>query len=51
MTPETMIRAIRALPDQAPPSAVNSHGFLGGLDYVTARVAALLDKPQKQAAG
>jgi predicted glycosyltransferase len=51
MTPEAMIRAIRALPEQAPPSEVNSEGLLGGLDYVTTRVAAMLNDPRQQAVG
>jgi len=42
MTPAAMIRAIRALPDQNPPSQAISSGLLDGLDYVTRRIAALL---------
>jgi predicted glycosyltransferase len=45
MTVETMIRAIRALPDQKLPSETMSDGLLDGLDYVTDRVAALLSCP------
>ncbi|KXF91272.1 glycosyltransferase family protein [Phaeobacter inhibens] len=41
-TPESMIRAIRALADQPPPSAAIPDGLLDGLDYVTDRVDALL---------
>lgn len=41
-TPEAMIRAIRALADQPPPSRAFSDGLLDGLSYVTARVASLL---------
>lgn len=49
-TPEAMIRAIRALAAQKPPSAAFSDGLLDGLDYVTKRVSSLLqDKPRKAA--
>lgn len=41
-TPEAMIRAIRALPSQPPPSAGRYPGLLDGLDVVTERVGALL---------
>ena len=41
-TPEAMVRAIRALADQPPPSAAIPDGLLDGLDYVTDRVDALL---------
>lgn len=50
MTPASMIRAIRALPEQNPPSQVISDGLLDGLDYVTRRVAALLTRKAEQAA-
>ena len=50
MTPASMIRAIRALPDQNPPSQVICDGLLDGLDYVTRRVAALLSNSTEQAA-
>ena len=42
MTPDAMIAAIRALPSQPKPSVSMSEGLLGGLDYVTGRVKALL---------
>lgn len=42
MTPQTMIRAIRNLPLQAPPSQAMQPGLLDGLDYVANRVNALL---------
>ncbi|MGR3760353.1 glycosyltransferase family protein [Roseobacteraceae bacterium NS-SX3] len=49
-TAEAMIRAIRSLAHQPPPSAAISGGLLDGLDYVTRRVAALLgERPQKAA--
>lgn len=44
LTPQAMIRAIRALPCQALPSAAMAPGLLDGLDYVAARVASLLDR-------
>jgi len=50
MTPQSMIAAIRALPDQPLPSQAISKGLLDGLDYVTRRVAALLTHRSKQAA-
>lgn len=50
LTPEAMIRAIRALPDQSLPSQMISDGLLGGLDHVTRRVAALLAGHADQAA-
>ncbi|MEK0162392.1 glycosyltransferase [Phaeobacter sp. JH20_36] len=49
-TPEAMIRAIRALADQPPPSAAIPDGLLDGLDYVTDRVDALLHKTSGKAA-
>lgn len=42
MTPEAMIKAIRGLPDQPPPSAHHHNGLLDGLDYVCERVQALV---------
>ena len=49
-TPQAMTKAIRALADQQPPSAAFSKGLLDGLDYVTRRVASLLqDLPRKAA--
>lgn len=51
MTPETMIRAIRALAHQKPPSAAFPDGLLDGLDYVTNRVANLLENVGQEAAG
>ncbi len=50
MTPQSMVRAIRALPDQNPPSHVVSDGLLDGLDHVTRRVEALLSGQSEQAA-
>lgn len=44
LTPNSMIRAIRALPQQGLPSQAGSEGLLDGLDYVTRRVRALLAK-------
>ena len=49
-TPEAMILAIRRLVKQSPPSSAFSDGLLDGLDYVTARVSAMLrDEPRKAA--
>lgn len=49
-TPQAMTKAIRALAEQSPPSAAFSKGLLDGLDYVTRRVASLLqDLPRKAA--
>lgn len=42
LTPVAMIRAIRGLPDQAPPSGAFVDGLLDGLGTVNARVRALL---------
>ncbi|MDK3074773.1 glycosyltransferase [Sedimentitalea sp. JM2-8] len=50
LTPDSMIRAIRALPDQPLPSEAISDGLLDGLDYVTRRVSALLSEQARQAA-
>lgn len=41
MTPEAMVAAIRALPDQSRPSDAMTPGLLDGLDYVAGRVAVL----------
>ena len=43
MTPEAMIAAIRALPDQAKPSQAGAQGLLDGLSVVKSRVDALLN--------
>lgn len=50
LTAQSMIAAIRSLPDQPLPSQAISEGLLDGLDYVTRRVAALLSKSAGQAA-
>ncbi len=51
LTPASMVRAIKALAQQKPPStAALSEGLLDGLDYVTARVAALLQDTVSKAA-
>jgi len=50
MTPETMIRSIRSLAQQKPPSAAFPPGLLDGLDYVTNRVENLLSDPVQKAA-
>ncbi|TDK50610.1 glycosyltransferase family protein [Antarcticimicrobium luteum] len=50
LTPEAMIRAIRDLPNQPLPSQAMHEGLLGGLDYVTGRVAVLLAERRGQAA-
>lgn len=42
MTPAAMIKAIRGLPTQNPPSAHHHNGLLDGLDYVCGRVTALI---------
>lgn len=42
MTPEAMIRAIRALPDQPKPSEAGADGLLDGLDVVVERARALM---------
>lgn len=49
-TAPALAKAIRALANQRPPSAAGSEGLLGGLDYVTRRVAALLQDTRKEAA-
>lgn len=43
MTPAAMIKAIRGLPSQNPPSAHHHNGLLDGLDYVCGRVDALIN--------
>lgn len=50
LTPEAMIRAIRELPNQPLPSQAMHKDLLGGLDYVTRRVATLLAERRGQAA-
>ncbi|WP_240931864.1 glycosyltransferase family protein [Parasedimentitalea denitrificans] len=50
MTAETMIRAIRSLEQQKPPSAAFTPGLLDGLDYVTDRVNKLLSGAAREAA-
>ncbi len=50
LAPEAMIGAIRNLPSQPLPSEAIGSGLLDGLDYVTARVGALLSGLAKQAA-
>lgn len=50
MTPQAMIRAIRNLPLQNVPSEAMPDGLLDGLDYVTRRIASLLNIPSEQAA-
>ncbi len=42
MTPAAMIKAIRGLPTQNPPSAHHHNGLLDGLDYVCGRVDTLI---------
>ncbi|MFK7751138.1 MAG: glycosyltransferase family protein [Sedimentitalea sp.] len=50
LTPEAMIRAIRNLPNQPLPSQAMPDGLLDGLDYVTTRISALLNRRADQAA-
>ncbi|MBT8153996.1 hypothetical protein KMP13_08805 [Epibacterium ulvae] len=51
LTPTSMIKAIRALENQTPPSAAGAHAqLLDGLDYVTARVESLLAQRAPKAA-
>lgn len=50
MNAQSMIRAIRSLPEQPLPSQSTSRGLLDGLDYVTDRVARLLSGQSEQAA-
>ncbi|GHF40071.1 glycosyltransferase family protein [Seohaeicola zhoushanensis] len=50
LSPQSMIAAIRNLPQQNLPSEAMTDGLLDGLDYVTDRVAALLSLRAGQAA-
>lgn len=50
LTPQTMIAAIRDLPNQPLPSQAISAGLLDGLDHVTRRVRSLLAPRSDQAA-
>ncbi|MCV6585961.1 MAG: hypothetical protein OIF47_10545 [Marinibacterium sp.] len=50
LTPQAMIRAIRGLATQPPPSLAYQDGLLDGLDVVTQRVKALLHTPVECAA-
>jgi predicted glycosyltransferase len=50
LTVDSMIRAIRGLPDQGLPSQAGADGLLDGLDHVTRRVAALLADKSARAA-
>ncbi len=51
LTPASMIKAIRALETQTPPSAAGAHAdLLDGLDYVTTRVESLLAQRAPKAA-
>lgn len=49
-TPASMIRAIGALTEQPPPSQAIRSGLLDGLDYVSQRVASLLEAAPRKAA-
>ncbi|WP_282120748.1 glycosyltransferase family protein [Ruegeria atlantica] len=51
LTADTMIKAIRNLPDQPLPSQAIRDGLLDGLDYVTSRVDALLGGERERATG
>ncbi len=51
LTPDAMIKAIRALPQQSLPSQTIRAGLLDGLDYVTARIDALLTGEKERATG
>ncbi|MBB3995254.1 putative glycosyltransferase [Sulfitobacter undariae] len=46
MTPQSMIDAIRNLPQQTKPSAANADGLLGGLDVVIQRANALMNREE-----
>ena len=48
LTTDAMIKAIRNLPNQTPPSGAFFEGLLGGLDYVADRVQHIL-RGQKKA--
>ncbi|MEO9780615.1 MAG: glycosyltransferase [Sedimentitalea sp.] len=50
MDTQSMIDAIRSLPNQPKPSEAHSDGLLDGLSYVTERVAALLARSADKAA-
>ncbi len=50
MDTQAMIDAIRSLPNQPKPSEAPSKGLLDGLNYVTARVSALLARSADKAA-
>jgi predicted glycosyltransferase len=51
LTPQSMINAIRALPDQQVPSQASiSDGLLDGLPYLIERATALMDTDQRRAA-
>lgn len=47
-TPDAMIRAIRDLPDQKPPSIGRYANLLAGLDYVVERTGKLLAQSEKR---
>ncbi len=51
LSADAMIQAIRALPHQPMPSQAMTSGLLNGLDYVTARISALLGGAQERAVG
>ncbi len=51
LTPDAMIQAIRALPQQPLPSETIQAGLLDGLDYVTDRIETLLTGEQERATG
>lgn len=51
LSADAMIEAIRALPHQPLPSQAMTSGLLNGLDYVTARISALLGGAQERAVG
>lgn len=51
LTADAMIRAIRNLPNQPLPSQAIRGGLLDGLDYVTDRIDALLNREQERATG
>lgn len=51
LTPQAMIAAIRDLPNQPLPSQAIGAGLLDGLDYVTARIQALLRNEPERATG